>query len=488
MYKLLLILKYLRRKLAPLFASASVGFCTFMVIVVISVMGGFLAQFKESAQKLTGDIVIGSPYLNGFEDYDELSARLTALPEVAKATPIIDAVGLLDLGQATQLVVVQGVHMEELADVVPVTDALLWDAESAKESAWRTGGADLLEAGRTLTTPQEWTRSPLDFDGEAESETPAIVIGAEVYPWPTRGEDGAYSLEAGLVGGVVKLTVAAVGNSDEAGAYRPTRQSFAVVNEFKIGLYEFDKQTVFVPFEWLQQALEMHRREVYPEGSFDELTGRPTGDPVVLEARASRLVVDAVEGADLDVVAAKVKSEVEAWSREQGLARPLSVQTWEQVHGQLIGAVQNEKFLVTVLFSVISMVAVVMVALTFYMIVLEKTRDIGVLRAIGASRGGIMGMFVGYGLVIGVVGAVVGAIAAVALVTNLNEIQDAIANLTGWRMWNPQTYFFDRIPDQVDPFEAGCIMAGAILSSVIGSLVPAWLASRMDPVEALRYE
>ncbi len=482
MFKYLLISKYLRRKLAPLFAAASVGFCTFMVIVVLSVMGGFLTLLKTSAQKLTGDVVISSPSLAGFAGYEELALRLKGTGEIERVTPVIDGLGLLDFGQVTQPVVVQGVRMEEMSEIVALEETLLWDQRDAAEHETQTGGVDLLAAGKTLVTPEGWSRSA---DG---AKDPAMVIGVEAYPWSRRDEAGQYVLERGAVGQSVKLTVAALADGGTAGAYRPTRRTFAVVNEFKSGLYDVDKQTVFVPFDWLQEALEMHTREVYPPGSFDERTGRTLGDPEVLEGRASRLVLGASGGVSVDEAAAAATRVVEAWAAERKMLRPLTVQTWEQVHGQLIGAVQNEVTLVTFLFSVISMVAVVMVALTFYMIVLEKTRDIGVLRAIGAGRGGVMGLFVGYGLVIGIVGAVLGVAAAVGLVTHLNELQDLITSLTGWKMWNAQTYFFDRIPDEVDPVKAAWVMVGAVVSSVVGSLIPAWLASRLSPVDALRYE
>jgi lipoprotein-releasing system permease protein len=198
--------------------------------------------------------------------------------------------------------------------------------------------------------------------------------------------------------------------------------------------------------------------------------------------------VQPAAGVSAEQLRAAVDAEAAAFAEGVGLTYPLYVQTWEQVHGRLLGAVQNEKVMVTFLFSIISIVAVVMVATTFYMIVLEKTRDIGVLRSIGASRLGIMRLFVGYGLVVGVIGSLVGAGAAWALVTHLNEVQAFITQYTGWQMWDPQTYLFDRIPDRVDPAEAGLIVVGAIVSSVVGALVPAWLAGRLDPVEALRHE
>jgi lipoprotein-releasing system permease protein len=122
------------------------------------------------------------------------------------------------------------------------------------------------------------------------------------------------------------------------------------------------------------------------------------------------------------------------------------------------------------------------------MIVLEKTRDIGTLRAIGASASGIAMVFLGYGLAVGVIGAGLGTLLAVGVVTNLNGIQEVLDAVFGWRMWNPQTYYFDRIPDRVAWADVAGVAAGAVVSSVAGALIPALLAARQDPVETLRYE
>jgi len=183
-----------------------------------------------------------------------------------------------------------------------------------------------------------------------------------------------------------------------------------------------------------------------------------------------------------------VQDTIAAFYGDNPFAATPRAATWEQVHGQFLGAVENEKGLMTFLFGLISLVATVMVATTFYMIVLEKTRDIGVLRALGASRGGILGLFLGYGLAIGLVGSLLGLAIAIAVVTNLNGIQALLDTWFGWKMWDPQTYFFDKIPSVINYTEALTVVAGAILSSVLGAALPAILAARLKPVDALRYE
>ena len=106
----------------------------------------------------------------------------------------------------------------------------------------------------------------------------------------------------------------------------------------------------------------------------------------------------------------------------------------------------------------------------------------------GASRSGIASIFLGYGLTIGVVGSVIGLALAAGVVYNINEIQDWLTRQFGFTMWDPKIYFFDQIPARLDRTEVVTIMAMAILSGLLGSLIPAFLASRLNPVDALRYE
>ena len=501
MFKLLLILKYLRRKLAPLFAGAAVMLCTAMVIIVMSVMGGFLTNFREAARNLTGDIVVRGP-LQGFEGYDDLIAKLRGLPEVADATPLIETFGLINFGGDAFPVKVQGVHFAEFENVVGYHHTLMWDP---KDIVDRIGPPDN-DVG-TAYTRQLLRDHPVDprfLPGNASSDLPnpqdaqgktsgnggggglpEAIIGIEVSPFQQRDEDGHYSIDRSWAGSSAALSVVPLTEGGTMGTLDPKRQELLVVNEFKSGLYDIDSQYVFVPFETLQKLLNMDRRTGYT--GVDPETGKG-GTPEVIPARTNQLVVKAAPGVTVDVARAAVqKAIVEFYQDDPYLIAPRAY-TWEEVHGALLGAVENEKGLVTFLFAIIGLVAVVMVATTFYMIVLEKTRDIGVLRALGASRTGIINLFLGYGLAIGVVGSLLGLALAVAIVTHLNGIQNVIADATGWRMWNPQTYFFDRIPDTVNYFEAPRIVVGAILSSVIGAALPAWLAGRLRPVDALRYE
>jgi lipoprotein-releasing system permease protein len=153
-----------------------------------------------------------------------------------------------------------------------------------------------------------------------------------------------------------------------------------------------------------------------------------------------------------------------------------------------LGAVEKEKALVTFLFAMISIVAIFLIFCIFYMIVVEKTKDIGIVKSVGASSAGVAGIFLGYGLAIGIVGAGLGLLVAYVIVKNINEIHTFLGERLGLVMWNPEVYAFDIIPNTMDPTEVFWIMVIAVISSVLGALVPAIRAAQMEPVEALRWE
>ena len=145
------------------------------------------------------------------------------------------------------------------------------------------------------------------------------------------------------------------------------------------------------------------------------------------------------------------------------------------------------------IFGVISLTSIFLVLAIFWAMISEKTRDIGVLRALGASRGGIAWLWLRYGLAIGIGGSLLGGALAWLIVTNINPIHDSMITMgrmfdQNWAIWDPRIYVFTEIPNDMELSKAVTIMLGGIVASVLGALWPALRAAHMDPVKSLRFE
>ena len=164
------------------------------------------------------------------------------------------------------------------------------------------------------------------------------------------------------------------------------------------------------------------------------------------------------------------------------------VYTWEQKQGPLLGAVAIEQSILNILLFFIIAVAGFGILAIFSMIVVEKTRDIGVMKALGASTAGIRGIFLGYGLLLGAVGSGVGMVGGLLFVRYINEIEKALSVVMHRKVFDDTIYYFDKIPTVVQPFTVFWIVTGALLIAVTASIWPAQRAAHLHPVKSLRYE
>lgn len=167
---------------------------------------------------------------------------------------------------------------------------------------------------------------------------------------------------------------------------------------------------------------------------------------------------------------------------------PYQVQTWMDIQRPLLAAVEMEITILNILLFMIIAVAGFGILATFYMIVIEKTKDIGVLKALGAPSYGVMSIFLSYGLSLGIVGAGVGIVLGISFAANINRIAGFIEYLSGREVFDPTIYYFNEIPTIIDPFTCVWIAIGAMTIAILASVLPARKAARMNPVEALRYE
>ena len=323
------------------------------------------------------------------------------------------------------------------------------------------------------------------------NELPGIIIGREYIA--ERQSDGRYRrLEYIPRGHKIIMTLWATSIRGDVDPI-PIKQSFRYADDSRTGIYEIDSQHMYCDFALLQKLLQMNAAErVDPE------TGATIG---TVPARCSQIQIKLAGNRPITQVQGLCRRMEAAYhefvysrrfnldAEDASLVNGVHAMTWQESQAHIIGPVEKERILVTILFGIISLVAVTLVLCILYMIVLQKTRDIGIVKSIGGSSGGVAFIFVLYGAAVGVAGSLLGSVLGTLFVTNINEIQDFLIRLNPqWRMWDMQVYSFDRIPSEVAPEDIVIVVVTAIIASTFGSFVAAWRAGRMQPVEAVRYE
>jgi lipoprotein-releasing system permease protein len=164
------------------------------------------------------------------------------------------------------------------------------------------------------------------------------------------------------------------------------------------------------------------------------------------------------------------------------------VNTWEEKQGSLLAAIDIERGVLNVLLFLIVAVAGFGILAIFSMIVAEKTRDIGILKSLGASNGGVLHIFLSYGLLLGAVGAGLGTILGLTLTWHLNDVEKLLTKITGRQIFNPEVYYFNEIPTNIETHMVILVNLGAIAIAVAFSILPALRAALLHPVRALRFE
>jgi lipoprotein-releasing system permease protein len=234
----------------------------------------------------------------------------------------------------------------------------------------------------------------------------------------------------------------------------PRIKPYRVAAVFEMGMSEYDRTMIFMP---LGEAQRYFNR----------------GDTVdVLE-----VIVDDPENV----------APVLADMKQTGI-RNLSLSDWRQRNESFFTVLEVERNMMFIILSLIVIVAAFNIISGLIMLVKDKGRDIGILRTMGASKGAIMRVFLITGASIGVVGTLAGALLGIIFCWKIDEIRQFVAWLTNTRLFDPEIYYLTRLPADINPQTTAVIIAMALVLSVLATLYPSWRASRLDPVEALRYE
>lgn len=196
---------------------------------------------------------------------------------------------------------------------------------------------------------------------------------------------------------------------------------------------------------------------------------------------------DSVHGLALWIEDPNQAFTTQATLREK-LPDEFTVSTWVDSNKQLFDAIAMERHVMFFLLMFIILVAAFGIMNTLITVTVQKTRDIGILKALGARTGQIIMIFLAQGMIIGVIGVVTGLALGMTLVRWRNEVSQMLSSVLGVEIFSRTVYQFSEIPAEVVPSDVVLICVSAFMICSLAALIPAWLGSRLDPVKALRYE
>jgi lipoprotein-releasing system permease protein len=455
MYKSFLSWRYLMRRPVNLIGIVGILVGTGALILILSIMSGFLETTRQTVRGSLADLII-EPSDRGRRDgrpVPEEPARILELvradPRVAGACAQLTWFGILaptgtDARNApVKLFDPQNASRAgvQLFGIDPAEEFQVSELRSALVRAPRRGHARVVDPDRPFDAPPEYVP-----DGKP---LPCVVVGEQLAE--------AFGLERGS-----RINIVTANPRPDDKELKPSNRHFVVAGTFRTQDNETDLARIY-----------MDRRELM------DLLGPPREFSQVL-----------VKLKDYEHQGLQVRGELRDKLFHAGLTAgyPSEVRTWEQFKEILLGAIANEKVLMAIMLSLVLLVAGFTVYAILSMMVTEKRRDIGILCALGAPPGGIQMLFLMIGFWDVLIGAGLGALIGVVGAYKIDAIERFISSLFGIQIFNRDVYLFDYIPSVVDPVAVALIVLGAFVCTFLFALLPAWHASRLHPLDALRYE
>lgn len=402
------------------------------LIVVLSVFDGFHETLRQALRENSCDLILTPSSARASFHYDGLKPRIEKVEHVQASAPRVRTLVLGGMPGGFKNPDDNG------AILFGVNPSLEFRTTEFKKILTQVSSSE-----HRVSDPENPFHVPAEIQARYGLERPGILVGEYFFKWLGLRKWDDFT--------VVTLI------PSEADRNRWVSRSLACViaGGFQAGMYEYNQRNLYMDIDVVRtKLLGMERGEcthVYVR--LDDYQNVPGAKTALAKAGGC------------------------------------FVQTWEEEKGIFLRAVGVEKRIMTVILFFIILVAGFSILAILSMKVVEKTKDIGILKSLGSTTRGILSIFLLYGTAIGVVGSLLGMAAGLALSYNLNWIHDNIfVPILRFPIFSPEIYAFDEIPVNVQLFAVFLTVEWAIAISLIASLYPAFRAARFDPVKALRYE
>ena len=422
-YEWFISLRYLKAKRKQTFISLitvisvlGVAIGVTALIVVLAVMTGAQKDIKNKIVGANPHIVITAYGEMGKEAAARAVEMAMSQEGVISARPYIYNQVILTSDEKVAGAVIRGVDPDQESSNMDLAQFMV------------EGSIERIGQGHVMETVE-----PNEFGEEMNVRRAGIVLGNEL---------------ARLLGvhGDSPVTVLSPMGKLTPGGMVPTSKEFFVAGIFRAGMYEFDSGLAMISIQEAQQLLNMRDYVSGVEVKVEDVYNAP-------------------------YIADRIRDKA-------GLT--FAVRDWQEMNKNLFYALALEKTVIGLILILIIFVAAFNIVSTLIMVVLEKTKDIAILKAMGASRGSIMKIFFLEGLTIGATGIVMGLVGGVTLCELLKRYQ--------FIQLPQDVYNLDRLPVSMELPDVAAICAAALLVTVMAAIYPAWSASRVDPAEAIRYE
>ncbi len=423
-YELFISLRYLKAKRKQVFVS---------VITLISIAGILLG---------VAALIIVLAVMNGFET--DLRNKILGL----NAQVVLMEYGGVLHNHEQVLQKVTGEPNIVAATPFIYAQAMLKKGESVSgvilrglemESAFKVITLGKMEGGKTDYLTKK-NRLSLKLSPE-DRELPGMIVGKEL----------AKNLNAVLFDTLHILSPQGIATPM---GMMPRLKKFLVVGIFDSGFYEYDSTMAFLTLADAQEFLN--------------LEGLVTG----LEIK----VKDIYQAGTI------------ARQLEKKLGYPYWARNWMEMNKNLFSALRLEKRVMFIILSLIVLVAMFNIITTLIMVVMEKNRDIAILKSMGATSRSIMKIFVYQGVIIGLIGTLLGAVTGLTVAHNLERLSLFIEKIFGFKILPGDVYYLSALPSQVNYGDVAIIILGTLCISLAATIYPSWRASRLDPAETLRYD
>ena len=444
MYKVTLAIRYLLKRRITYFAVVAVALCVFIVLVVMTVMAGLVSDFKEKNHQFAGDCIVATESLVGFSYYEEFTETLEKADFVEAISPAVKSYGLIGRRGSDSKIGI------EIMGIDPAMHSKV------------TGFAQTLDYHKADVSKA--------FEPAYDPNLIGCVLGKDLLY--QRDSYGTYTIgdgpgRAGYSVSCFPLTPK--GAPADAGTDMVNTKTFYHSDNSQSGLARVDGSMIYLPFEWTQKLCGMT-------------------DPNRANAIHIKFKPDVRLQDGCDRVASLWQSfrEGKSGDKQAFLLDTVTVRSWRDYRRSSIAPMEKEQTVMTVMFGFVGITTVFIVFVVSYMIISHKSKDIGILKSIGASNCDIIQLFSGFAFLVGLLGSGIGLFTGWLFLEKINEIEDWLFERFGFQLWDRTIYAIGDIPKKIEPEVVVTILLSAIVACLVGSLVPSWQAARQKPVETLQ--